>query len=138
MTFKEVKNKIKEWRFTKYKGINLLFGITALLLYEFFARPVYRPWVYKNKINDFHIADTLGNTLGAATTIFILIFIFANEAKKGQYLIILGTISVIVFEICHPLLGKPIDIWDIIASIVTGLICYCLHKIIFKRFSQNT
>jgi hypothetical protein len=65
-------------------------------------------------------------------TIFFLIAILSNDITKGNYLIKLGTISVVVFELAHPLLGKPIDIWDIIASIFTGLASYLIYHSIFK------
>ena len=132
MTTKDFISELKNWKLTRYKAINFFIGISALLLYEFVGRPVYRPYIYKNEINDFHIADTLGNTLGTLTTIFFLIAILSNEKTKGNYLIKLGTFSVMVFEVAHPLLGKPIDIWDIIATVLTGFISYLLFNAILK------
>ena len=137
MTLNDFKSELANWKFTKYKAINFAIGISALLIYEFVGRPIYRPYIYTNKINDFHIADTLGNTFGTLPTIFFLIAIFSNETKKGNYLIKLGTFSVIVFELAHPLLGKSIDIWDIIATIITGFISYLIYNSIFKTRESN-
>ncbi len=132
MTLNDFKSELKNWKFTKYKAINFAIGISALLIYEFFGRPIYRPYIYNNKINDFHIADTLGNTFGTLPTIFFLIAILSNGKTKGNYLIKLGTFSVVVFELAHSLLGKPIDIWDIVATILTGFISYLIYNSIFK------
>lgn len=132
MTVNNFIEELRNWRFTKYKAINFAIGISALLIYEFVGRPIYRPYIYNNKINDFHIADTLGNTFGTLPTIFFLIAILSNDTKKGNYLIKLGTFSVIVFEFLHPLLGKPIDIWDIIATILAGVASYLIYNGIFK------
>lgn len=132
MTINNFIIELKNWKLTKYKAINFGIGIAALLFYEFVGRPIYRPYIYKNKINDFHIADSLGNTFGTLATLFILIAILSNERTKGNYLITIGTISIVVFELAHPLLGKPIDIWDIIATLVTGLITYVSYNRIFK------
>lgn len=132
MTLNEIKTEIKNWRFTKYKAINFAIAISALLIYEFIGRLIYRPYIYNNKINDFHIADTLGNTFGTLPTIFFLIAILSNDKKKGNYLIKLGTFSVVVFELLHPLLGKKIDIWDIAATIVAGFASYLIYNGIFK------
>jgi len=132
MTVNNFIEELRNWRFTKYKAINFAIGISALLIYEFVGRPIYRPYIYNNKINDFHIADTLGNTFGTLPTIFFLIAILSNDTKKGNYLIKLGTISVIVFELLHPLFGKPIDIWDIIATILAGVASYLIYNGIFK------
>ena len=132
MTIKDFISELRSWKFTKYKAINFAIGISALLIYEFVGRPIYRTYIYANKINDFHIADTLGNTFGTLTTIFFLIVIFSSETIKGNYLIKLGTFSVVVYELAHPLLGKPIDIWDIVATILAGLFSYLIYNIIFK------
>lgn len=132
MTLNELTSELKNWRLTKYKTINFAIGISALLIYEFIGRPIYRPYIYSNNINDFHIADTLGNTFGTLTTLFLLIAILSNDTEKGNYLIKLGTFSVVVFELAHPLLGKPIDIWDIIATILTGFVGYLIYNSMFK------
>lgn len=132
MTLNDFILELRNWKLTKYKLINFAIAISALLIYEFVGRPIYRPYIYNNKINDFHIADTLGNTFGTLPTIFFLIAILSNDTAKGNYLIKLGTFSVVVFELLHPLLGKPIDIWDIIATILTGAISYLTYNKIFK------
>jgi len=137
MTLNDFKTELKYWKFTKYKAINFAIGISALLIYEFIGRPIYRPYIYKNKINDFHIADTLGNTFGTLPTIFFLIAILSNDTTKGNYLIKLGTFSVVAFELAHPLLGKPIDIWDIGATILTGLVSYLVYNSIFKNLQPD-
>ncbi len=136
MTLHEFKSELTNWKLTRYKAINFALGISALLIYEFIGRRVYRPYIYSNKINDFHIADTLGNTFGTLPTIFFLIAILSNDTIKGNYLLKLGTFSVIVFELAHPLLGKPIDIWDIIATIITGFISYLIYNSIFKAAAK--
>ena len=133
MTLNDFLSEFRNWKFTKYRAINFAIGISALPIYEFFGRPIYRPYIYNNKINDFHIADTLGNTFGTLPTIFFLIAILSNDTTKGNYLIKLGTFSVFVFELAHPFLGKPIDIWDIIATILTGLVSYLIYNRIFKE-----
>lgn len=132
MKIKDFIAELKTWKLTRYKAINFAIGISGLLIYEFVGRPIYRPYIYNNNINDFHFADTLGNTFGTLPTIFFLIAILSNDTIKGNYLIKLGTFSVILFELAHPLLGKPIDIWDIVATIITGLISYVIYNSIFK------
>jgi hypothetical protein len=133
MRLNDLKTELKNWKFTRYKAINFAIGISALLIYEFIGRPIYRPYIYANNINDFHIADTLGNTFGTMPTLFFLIALLSNDTIKGNYFIKLGTFSVVMFELAHPLLGKPIDIWDIVATIITGLISYLLYNSIFRN-----
>lgn len=131
MNLNDFKKELKNWKFSRYKAINFAIGITALLIYEFIGRPIYRPYIYFNNINDLHVADTLGNTFGTVTTIFFLIAILSKDTTKGNYLIKLGTLSVVLFELAHPLLGKPIDARDIIATVITGFISYFFYNAIF-------
>ncbi|HMP31472.1 MAG TPA: hypothetical protein PKD85_17860 [Saprospiraceae bacterium] len=65
-------------------------------------------------------------------TIFFLIAIFTNNVQKGNVFIWLGTLSVVFYEILQPLLGNPIDIWDIIATLLTGFISFKLFNTLFK------
>ena len=131
MTLEDLKNEAIHWRFTKYKLINLSIGLSALLFYEFVARPYYRPYIYAHKIYDFHIADTLGNSLGTIAAIFIPIGLLTNDKTHGYSLIKLLTASVVIYEIGQPLLGKPIDFWDILATLVSGGIGFFLFKWLF-------
>ena len=133
MELNDFKTELKNWKWSRYKAINFAIGASALLIYEFIGRPYYRPYIYDNKIYDFHIADTLGNTFGTLPTLFFLVAILSKDTIKGNYLIKLGTFSVVVFELASPLLGKPIDIWDIVATITTGLFSYLIYNLIFKE-----
>jgi hypothetical protein len=70
MTIAAFIQELKQWKFTKYKAINVAIGIAALLVYESIGLPIYRPYIYHNKINNFHIADTLGTGSEPSHTVF--------------------------------------------------------------------
>lgn len=133
MTINDIRNEIIGWRFSRYKIINFAVGVTALLLYEFVGRPYYRPYIYSNNIYDFHIADTLGNSLGTIATVFILISVLSHDTTHGNFLVKIITVSIVLYEIAQPLLGKRIDPLDIIATIVTGGICLLVYSLLFKN-----
>lgn len=132
MTIKELKEEFVSWKFTPARGINLAVGFTALLIYEFFARPIYRPYIYSHQINDFHIADTLGNSLGTIATIFVFLGLIGNTRAQHDFLIKTITISLILYEVVHPLLGKPIDPWDVLATSITGVFCWVLYRVLHR------
>jgi hypothetical protein len=136
MTIKELKEEIVQWKFTKARFINFGIGLSALLIYEFFARPIYRPYIYSHQINDFHIADTLGNSLGTMATIFIFLGLIGKTRAHHQFLSITITISLVIYEVAHPLLGKSMDIWDILATLVTGGFCWLLYRLVHGRASN--
>ena len=112
--------------------INLLIGLGAVGLYEI-LRVFYRPYVYAQGINDFHFADTLGNSIGTVAEIFVLVSVFGRDIKQDHFLIRIVTISIVIYELAHPLLGKPIDPWDILATVLAGVFCEIVHRLIHKR-----
>jgi hypothetical protein len=131
MTIRELREEFVSWKFTPVRGINLAVGFTALLIYEFFARPIYRPYIYSHQINDFHIADTIGNSLGTIATIFIFLGLIGRRSQH-DFLIKTITISLILYEVAHPVLGKPMDPWDVLATIITGVFCWVLYRILHR------
>lgn len=137
MTIQDLLKDIRNWKFTRKRALHLTIGITAMLVYEFFARPVYRPYIYKNQMNDFHIADTIGNSLGTIATIFVLIGFIGQGRAQHLFLIKTITLSVALYEIAHPLLGKSIDPWDIAATILTGAACLISYKVIHPERARK-
>lgn len=128
MTILEVLSGFKTWRFIRSRATDLVVALVAVALYEFVARPYYRPYIYAHGIHDFHLADTLGNTLGTVATVFTFLFIFRREPKTDVFIINTVTISLALYELAHPLLGKPIDPWDFGATILSGFLCYLIHQ----------
>jgi hypothetical protein len=133
MTIKDLKENTRNWKLTGERLSNLSIGFAALLILEFIARPIYRPYIYKNNINDFHLADTLGNTLGVMAAIFVLIGFIGQGKTQHLFLIKTITVAMVIYEIGQPLLGKPIDPWDIVATIITGGICLVLYKRVHSK-----
>jgi len=132
MTIKELGEGIGKWGFTRERITNLIVGFSAVLVYEFLARPIYRPYVYRDRINDFHVADTIGISLGTIAAVFIFIGLIGQGRIQHIFLIRTIIISVILYEIAHPLLGKPIDFWDIIATLLSGGLCLALCELIHR------
>ena len=109
--------------------INLLFGLSALLLTEV-GRHVYRPFIYARGIDDFHIADTLGNSFGTITTIFVMLAVFGGDQKSDDRIVLCSTVGVVLYELGQPLMGNPVDPWDVLATVVAGLLTWALCRIL--------
>ena len=54
------------------------YGLTEI------GRYVYRPFIYDNHINDFGIADSIGNSGGILAQIFFGLMIINPSKKKGD------------------------------------------------------
>jgi membrane associated rhomboid family serine protease len=117
---------------TKRRVLNLIVGVCAVLSYET-ARVFYRPFVRANDINDWYIADTLGNSLGTVGAVFGMIAILGRNEKQDRFLINVMIISVLIYEIAHPLLGKPMDPADVVATLVAGGFCVALYRLLHGK-----
>jgi hypothetical protein len=133
MTIEDVQREICKWKLTRERIVNLAIGLSSILIYEFIARPIYRPFIYGQDIYDFHIADTIGNTLGTIASVFIVIGLIGKGRAQHFFLMKTVIISVTLYEIVQPLMGKPIDPWDILATILTGGVCILMYKYIYVR-----
>ena len=127
-----MKTEFINWLSSKRRIVNPLIGLSAVVLYEI-ARATYHPYIYSQGINDFHIADTIGNSLGTVATVFVFTSLPGRDIAQDYFMIRTVTISVAVYELAHPLLGKPIDPWDIFATILAGVFCETLHRLIHKQ-----
>ncbi len=110
----------------------MVIGLCAVLLTEL-AREYYRPLIYANQINDFHLADTLGNSLGTVATVFVFTSLLGRTQAQDYFLLRTTTIGVFVYEVAQPLLGKPIDPWDLVATVIAGFFCEGLYRLIHRE-----
>ena len=128
----KIKIEIANWVHSKRRIVNMIVGISALLLCEA-ARAYYRPFIYSHDINDFHVADTLGNSLGTVAAVFVFAALLGRDRAQDYFLIRTVTISVLVYEVAHPLLGKPIDPWDMVATVLAGIFCEVIYRLLHGR-----
>ena len=113
------------------RAINLMIGLGAVALTEV-GRQVYRPFIYGRGVYDFHIADTMGNSLGTVATVFVMLAIFGRDHKAEDQIILCVTVGTVLYELASPLLGKPIDPLDVAATVIAGglswLLAHRLHR----------
>lgn len=138
MTINDITESAGNWKITRQRIIDLAIGTVILLLHEFIAKPYYRPFIFSNNIFDFHIADTLGNSLGTFAAVFIVAGLVGKDKSKNNPLIKTTILALVVYELLQPLLGKPIDPWDIAATLLTGGFCILLYKTIHNQKEKTT
>src|SRR5262245_12760007 len=133
MTFtRSAKAEISKWLTSRRRIINLLIGLAAVALYEI-LRAYYRPYAYSQGFNDLHVADTLGSSIGTVAQVFVFVSILGRDIRLDYFLIRIVTVSIVIYELAHPLLGKPIDPWDILATVLAGAFCEIVHRLIHRQ-----
>ena len=110
----------------------LSFGITEI------GRYIYRPFIYENNINDFGIADSMGNSGGIIVQIFFGLAIFNSTKIKGIRLIFFFIIGYVIYELAQLFLPKGVFDWkDIYGTIIGGSVGLILFLVIQKVIKRN-
>jgi glycopeptide antibiotics resistance protein len=127
----------------KIKTIDLfriIYFLTFLIAFALteFGRYVYRPFIYENNINDFGIADSMGNLGGIIVQLFFGLTIFNSTRKKGLRLIAFFVLGYILYEILQPVLPKGVFDWkDIYGTIIGGLLGLLLFLLLHAVIKKN-
>ena len=121
----------------RYRICYIIIAITMFLITEFW-RHLYRPFVYKNEINDYGLADSIGNLGGIIVQIYFTLAILNSPKKQGYRVIGLIVIGYTLYEIVQPYLPRGVFDWkDIYGNIIGGFISifiwFTINKIIRNK-----
>jgi len=117
--------------------IYLITSIVTFLATEF-GRFVYRPYIYENNINDFGIADSIGNWGGIVVQIFFGLAILNSSYKKGFRLIGLFVIGYILYEVVQPYLPRGVfDLKDVYGTLLGGFVGLLIYLLIHALLKRN-
>lgn len=132
--FLDIENikRLDTFRIIYFVVFVLSFGITEI------GRYIYRPFIYENNINDFGIADSMGNLGGIIVQIFFGLAIFNSTKIKGIRLISFFIIGYVIYELAQLFLPKGVFDWkDIYGTIIGGSIGLILFLLIQKVIKRN-
>ena len=102
------------------------------------GRNIYRPFIYTNNINDYGIADSIGNSGGIIVQIFFTLAIINSPRKKATNIFILLVGGYILYEIVQPYLPRGVFDWkDIYGTLIGGLIAFIIFLILHKVIKKN-
>lgn len=113
--------------------------LSIVLLFTLYEELKLRPYLLKHHITAFYIADSLPNFL--AVVIFFLGYMvirFPVDEQKIVSLIfafVAGLTLYEVFQLWMP--GRTFDLKDVIASVLGGVFCYLVSRIV-NKFSKTT
>ena len=118
----------------------ILYFVTFLITFLLteIGRYIYRPFIYENNINDFGLADSMGNLGGIIVQIFFGLALINATKKIGLIVISVCVIGYILYEVVQPILPKGVFDWkDIYGTIIGGLIGMLLFLLIHKVNKRN-
>ncbi len=102
------------------------------------GRKIYRPFIYENDINDFGLADSVGNSGGIIVQIFFGLTILNSSYKKGFRLIGLFVIGYILYEVVQPYLPRGVfDLKDVYGTLLGGFVGLLIYLLIHALLKRN-
>ncbi|MGB5462830.1 MAG: hypothetical protein WBM92_05650 [Aureibaculum sp.] len=116
--------------------IYFLIAVLFFFLTEI-GRNIYRPYIYTNNIDDYGIADSIGNSGGIIVQIFFMLAILNSPRKKVFRVIGFVVIGYIIYEILQPYLPRGVFDWkDIYGTLIGGVISLFI-LFILKKIVKN-
>ena len=111
-------------------------GVVAFFLTEA-GRYVYRPYIYETGINDFGIADSMGNLGGIVVQIFLSLAILNSQRKKAFNVIGFLVVGYILYEIAQPYLPKGVFDWKDIYGTIIGALVSVIALLLMRLIVKN-
>lgn len=128
-------------RFTRLSSIRLAY----FLLFVFFflltetGREIYRPFIYGNQINDFGLADVVGNLLGTVAIIFFNLTIAHATRMQSVRIVIFVTAGVMIYELLQPVLPRGVLDWkDVWSTPIAGIFALLLVSLVWRRIPDTS
>jgi len=118
------------------KKITLIIGLIAFFLTEM-ARSFYRPYIYQNELFDYYIADTIGNSLGTVTAIFMILTLAGKGSKKDYHFIGILVLGLLAYEGMNLLGTTPFDWRDAVATIIFGILSWIVYAYLLRKTYSN-
>jgi len=123
---------IEHGRYDRHTKITFIIGITAYFLTEM-ARSFYRPYIYANDIYDWHIADTIGNSLGTVTAIFMILTMAGRGTNWDWRLILIVIAGLLGYELLNLVSDRPFDFNDALATLIFGALSGLTYAILLRK-----
>jgi hypothetical protein len=127
---------IKHNDYTVLKKITLGIGLSAWFVTEM-ARSFYRPYIYAHHIDDWVIADTVGNSSGTVTAVFMILTMSGRGTSRDWRLMAMVIAGLISYEMFSTVNGHPLDVNDVLATLLFGGISVFIYARILARHGKQ-
>jgi glycopeptide antibiotics resistance protein len=102
------------------------------------GRFVYRPYIYSNGIDDFGIADSMGNLGGIMVQIFLMLAVLNPPRKIAHHTFLFLVGGYILYEFMQLILPKGTFDWmDVYGTLVGGVIAYGVYHLVRLLIRKN-
>jgi uncharacterized membrane protein len=132
---------VTQERFFKPGWHRLVFLLVAAFAFALteFGRFVYRPYIRRGGIDDFGLADSIGNLGGIVVQIFFTIAVVNATRVQSYRLAVFLSAGYIAYEFLQPVLPKGVFDWLDVYGTLAGLACSVLLLwMLWRAFSDGS
>lgn len=90
----------------------------------------YRPFIYSNHINDWHLADTIGNIVAVPAAAF---FFYAWHKSIRYTKLTILVLVFLIWSFYEIAISQTFDWWDILATMIMCFVTYPILQVLEKR-----
>ncbi len=122
--------------YSSLKKTTLTVGIIAYFITEM-GRSFYRPYIYANSIDDWIVADTLGNSFGTITAVFMILTMAGKGTHRDWRLVGIVLAGLLAYEMLNLGGTHPFDINDSLATLIFGAISAATYWLILAKYGRE-
>jgi len=122
--------------YSALKKRTLAIAISAYFITEM-GRSFYRPYIYANDIYDWVIADTIGNSFGTVTAIFMIVTMSGRGTHWDWQLVAMVVLGLVGYELLNLTGHHQFDTNDVIATLLFGAISALIYAVILTKFGAH-
>ena len=125
--------------FRTIDSFRVLYAVTAVVAFFLteVGRSIYRPYIYDNGINDFGIADSMGNLGGIVVQVFFSLAILNSQRRKTFNVIGFLVVGYILYELVQPYLPKGVFDWKDIYGTLIGGFASVMFVLVLRLIVKN-
>jgi hypothetical protein len=101
------------------------------------GRSFYRPFIYQNNINDFFVADTIGNSFGTLTAIFMVITLSGRGTTRDWKIIVITICGILGCELLNLFGNRSFDVSDFLATMIFGLFSIIIYSHLLQKYGHQ-
>ncbi len=128
---------IREDEWSPLKRVTLGIGMSAWFVTEL-GRSFYRPYIYANDIDDWVVADTIGNSFGTVTAIFMILTMAGRGTAWDWRLVGIVIAGLVGYEATNLTGHHGFDVNDVLATLVFGALSAVAYSRMLARHGGRT
>jgi len=120
----------------RFRIVYVLIAVSFFFITEI-GRKLYRPYIYSNDIDDFGLADSIGNLGGIIVQIFLTLAVLNSPKRKALRVIGFISIGYVIYEVLQPYLPRGVFDWKDIYGTAAGGIISILIWLVINTLAKN-